>query len=451
MKRFTLLAALAAIVLGACTKNEVSYDMTGADAVSFGAYTGRSITKAGATIDMNLKNLATEGFGVFATYSGTDEFSVAKDDFMYNQKVTSSDEGVNWTYSPIKYWPNPTNGQTADAQRLSFFAYAPYCEPAGTAGEAGITGFAVENNHDVLTYAFKSNVPNVDLMWGYKKGWDGTWASAADDAKRVNLNLTRQTAKVGFTFRHVLSKLAGSQEGNPGTDGANANGFVIKADPTLDPTNGFGTDEGTKITVSKITVKSAETDLDGNPIVYAADGEVQEAKLDLYTGKLTLPTPVKNMKFSQTIAAAPNTAAGENELADDLKEVASPADFAAVKKGVTKTPVNVYKNEVNPIILIPGTAPVVEVEITYVVRTYDAKIPTKKYSEVPQTVYKKVQFPTIQENKKYNLTAIIGLMDVKFEASVEDWTLGFDDINGNGIQDPGEGSVVTNVFLPQNL
>ena len=95
-----------------------------------------------------------------------------------------------------------------------------------------------------------------------------------------------------------------------------------------------------------------------------------------------------------------------------------------------------------------------EVEITYVVRTYDAKLDQngdKHFSEVPQTVYKKIQFPTIEENRKYNLRAILGLMDVKFEASVEDWTLGFNDANGNGVQDPGEDTYENNVYLPQNL
>ena len=451
MKKIFLFAAIAVMAFGACTKSEVLYDQTEADAVTFGAYSGRVQAKAGATIDMSLKNLATEGFGVFATFSATDNFSEATNDFMYNQKVTSSDEGTNWTYSPIKYWPNPTNGQDAKDQKVSFFAYAPYCEP-GSSESVGISAFDVDatTKHNVVKYIFASNKPNVDLMWGYKKDWNGAWASAEDDAKRVNLNLTRQTTNVGFKFRHVLSKLAGSQEGNPGTDGSNANGCVILIDPTLTPTNGFGTAEGTKVTVSKITIKSAEKDLAGNPISYAADDKKQEATLDLYTGKLTLPETLENIKFSQTIAAVPNTSNGENELIDDLKEIASPANFGDVKKGVTTTPVNIYKNEVNPLILIPGTTPVVEVEISYVVRTYDAKIPTKKYSEVPQTVYKKVAFPTIQENKKYNLRLILGMMDVKVEATVEDWTLGFNDANGNGIQDAGE-SNNTNVFLPQNL
>ena len=115
MKKSIILAAVAALVLAGCTKNETYVVNTEKDAVSFGAYSGRAVTKAGPTDDINLKALAEHGFGVFATYSATDDFSEATNDFMYNQQVTSADEGATWTYSPVKYWPNPTNGQAADA------------------------------------------------------------------------------------------------------------------------------------------------------------------------------------------------------------------------------------------------------------------------------------------------------------------------------------------------
>ncbi len=446
MKKSIFFAALAVVVLGACTKNEVTYNTT-PEAVAFGGYSGRTITKAGATIDMNLENLKTEGFGVFATYSGTNDYAEATNDFMYNQDVKYS--GSAWTYSPIKYWPNPTNGSSADAQKVSFFAYAPYCQPAATE-EFGIMGFEIDGTtkHNIVNYGFKSGVPNVDLLWGYKQGATLTDTNIDED---VNINLTRTAETVKFAFRHSLSKLAGSQEGDPGTDGTNANGLIIKADPTADPTNGFATDNGTKITVSKIVVKSAEKDLNDNTITYAADGSVQTGKLDLYTGKFTLDAAVEPIKFEQTLVAG-TPAAGENELADNLKEVASPASFAAVNPGVKKTPQNVYKNEVNPIILIPGSKPVVEVEVTYVVRTYDEKLGTKKFSEVPQTVYGKIAFPEIESNKKYNICIIIGLNDVKFAATVDDWTTGGPvDTNGDGVIDANDTVGTVNVYLPKNL
>lgn len=459
MKKIVAFAAVAALVLGACTKTETFTSQTEADAVSFGAYSGRTITKAGATDDMNLEALAGHGFGVFATYSGTNPFSAATNDFMYNQQVTatwnaSTKTASNWTYAPIKYWPNPTDGSDKKDQKLSFFAYAPYCEP-GTSETSGIMSFGVNAaNHNIVNYGFISGSPNVDLLWGYKQGANLTDTDVDAD---VNINLTRTTETVKFAFRHMFSKLAGSQEGNPGANGENANGLIIKADPTVAPTNGFATDNGTKVTVSKITVKSADTDLDGNAITYPADGSVQTGVLDLYTGDFALTTtPAQPLKFEQTLVAG-TPAAGEQQLAENLREVAGLTDFTAVKPGVTKNPQNVYADEVNPIILIPGTSPVVEVEVTYVVRTYDANINknvngAKHFSEVPQRVYGKIAFPTIEENKKYNICIIIGLMDVKFEATVDDWATGGPvDTNGDGVIDANDTVGTVNVYLPKNL
>lgn len=500
MKKSIFLAAVAALVLAGCAKNETFVKVTNQDAVSFGAYNGRTITKAGPTDDMNLDALKQHGFGVFATYTGTDAFEDAdndkgaKDDFMFNQQVTF--DGANWTYSPIKYWPNPTNGQDADAQHVSFFAYAPYAEPTGAANEIGITGFSQEvanddpndpasptHLHNIVNYTFSKDQANVDLMWGYKAK-DAT--DPANVTYTINNNLTRTLDKVHFVFQHMFAKLGGSQEGagansaDPYTDPAYvANGLVVKANPvSLDPTNGFGTDNGTKITISKIVLASAPemedtdgdgvadtavTDIDGDPLDYA-DADIT-GKLDLYTGVFT-PSSTKMIQFSQTITNMvddPTTpedesSATENsELADELKEPATFTTWTDVTvKGVVEKALNVYKDESNPIILLPGTKPVVDITLTYYVRTYDAKIGTVNCSVVPQTVFGRIKFNEIKKNTKYNIVMIIGLNDVKFEAVVEDWTNGSNwvDANGDGVVDEGEVTYGTDdqeIGLPDNL
>lgn len=485
MKRFTIFAAIAALVLGACSKTETFTSQTEADAVSFGAYSGRTITKAGPTDDMNNDALKQHGFGVFATYSGTDDFSGATDDFMFNQQVVWDDVTSAWTYSPIKYWPNPTNGQSADAQKVSFFAYAPY--DAATDKTYGVTGFSIEEvgtpavKHNFVSYKFSKNNPNVDLLWGYKKkNVDNTDPANPVVTYDINTNLTRSTNKVKFIFQHLLAKLGGSQEGPVATpnpyDDPNyvANGLVVKANAeTLKPTNGFGTNNGTKVTISKIVIASAPekegnpevavTDIDGHPISYAT--EDLTGKLDLYTGEFKLDGAAQNIQFKQTITNKvndPNTpedesASTNSEIADFLKEPASVTTFDALPKGVVEKAINVYKDETNPIILVPGTKPVVDITITYTVRTYDDKLGTKKYSEVPQTVFGRIKFAEIKKNTKYNIVMILGLNDVKFEAEVEDWTVGTNkvwvDANGDGIQDQSEMVDVTDteIGLPNNL
>lgn len=472
MKKSIILAAVAALVLAGCAKNETFVKSYDKDAVSFGAYSGRTITKAGTTDDMNLEALkkADAGFGVFATYTALADFSAADDNFMKNEKITWNGTDA-WTYSPVKYWPNPTNGQSADDQKVSFFAYAPYANPTGAADETGITGFTIEGGHNIVNYAFAVNKPNVDLMWGYK----AKDTSTNPATYTVNENLTRPATtddKVAFIFQHVLSKLGGSQEGNitdPTADGYVANGLIIKANAeTIKPTDLFGTITGTKVTVSSITVESAPAtsedpsvkDIENQSVEYATG--LQRGTLDLYTGEFTLPTTVQAVKFKQTITNKiddPTTTAfdestADSELATIIAEPASFASFDALPTGVTEKAVNVYKDESSPIILVPGTKPVVDVTITYVVRTWDAKLPNK-YTDVKQTVFGRVKFPKIEKNKKYNLLMILGLNDVKFEATVEDWTVvgqTWNDANGNGVVDAGELSgTETTIGLPSNL
>jgi hypothetical protein len=47
MKKFFLIAAAAAMVLSSCSKNVVSEDTSDSNAINFGTYSGRSVTKAG--------------------------------------------------------------------------------------------------------------------------------------------------------------------------------------------------------------------------------------------------------------------------------------------------------------------------------------------------------------------------------------------------------------------
>ncbi len=478
MKKVIFIAAAAALVLAGCAKSETFPTVSNQDEVNFGAYSGRTITKAGPTDDMNLDALKQHGFGVFATYSATDDYedlAAATNDFMFNQQVAHN--GTEWTYSPIKYWPNPTNGQAADAQKVSFFAYAPYANP-GDAETVGVTGFSIDatTGHNLVHYGFSNakNTPNVDLMWGYKtKNVDNTDPANPVVTYTINNNLTRTTDKVRFIFQHLLSKLGGSQEGEiTDPDDANyvANGLIIKANAeTITPTNSFGTNNGTKITVTKIIVESAPeeegtpavavTDIDGNPIDYADD--VQTGKLDLYTGEFVLDVAGQAVQFKQTITNDPDevtAGTADSQLADRIAEPETFANFAALPVGVTASAVNVYKDESSPIILVPGTKPVVDVTITYTVRTWDEKLPGtdgNHYTDVEQTVWGRVKFPAIEKNKKYNLLMILGLNDVKFEASVEDWTVmgsNWNDADHDGIIDEGEitGEDVE-IGLPNNL
>ena len=160
-----IFAAVAAIVLSACSKVETVDVITGSDPVTFGAYTGISATKAVSnttfgSINTNPLLQGSVGFGVFAYYSdgATNDYvdtpsSNFYPNFMYNQLVEYDTD--HWTYNPIKYWPNEyntTNAIGADVDKLTFFAYAPYVE---TVGDEGITEFSANNVAGDPTVSFQ--------------------------------------------------------------------------------------------------------------------------------------------------------------------------------------------------------------------------------------------------------------------------------------------------------
>ena len=123
------------------------------DVASGNQATTRSSRSSAASISRKA-DLADEGFSVFAYLTGATDYvstsgTGSQPNFMYNQKVTGtvvhddpveSNVVIDWSYSPVKYWPNDYNGndgavdnQTPPAtgtkvEKLSFFAYAPHVE-----------------------------------------------------------------------------------------------------------------------------------------------------------------------------------------------------------------------------------------------------------------------------------------------------------------------------------
>lgn len=183
--------------------------------------------------------------------------------FMYNEKVTwsTASPASQWVYSPVKYWPNGTDAANADnspsntateanAQYLSFFAYAPYVEvssedyatsnayvggdlPAGVTAAVFTTGsaptavqngiVAMSKNNETkdmyVKYILNPSAANkiVDLAWGVRgslsyKETDNTNNTVAELGSSYNVDLTKQNVdeKVSFLFKHALARVGGS-------------------------------------------------------------------------------------------------------------------------------------------------------------------------------------------------------------------------------------------------
>lgn len=456
--------------------------------VAFGTYLGTS-TRAGQTGDMTKDVLASEGFGVFAYYTGVDTYqshrnTSAKPDFMYNTKVsgtTSTSGTTTWSYSPLRYWPNPTNSNDEiKNQHVSFFAYAPYVS-AG-AGNYGITALPANDKvgDPILTYDTTpaSDGKTVDLLWGtannsgsiatgegYQTTTEDNNGKAYDengeitDGTKVNADLSKQTinGQVKFLFKHALAKFGGYSPA-PST-GANKSGVTI--DLISDAIEGTSADidfNTTRVVIDAFTIETKGVDANGDTTDLATTG-----KFNLVTGKwdLTGATTKANM---QTVSgtAVPFTLPGTTSTATLNPTLASPKMTAAVinsdstawsdamPEGVTTTAKNIYANGDNDgsILVFPGQKPQFIITIYYHVYTLDKAL-ALGYSAVNTIVKRTVTFDNAFDvNKKYNLAIHLGLTSVKFDATVEDWT---DTNSGSTGTGSGTSTETKTVNMPINV
>ena len=385
---FTVAAATAMAFTGCSQSSELAdtesnNTETTQKAISFDTYLSKT-TRAGAAGAQNTGTLKTNGFGVFAYYTGQNAYAkTTTPNFMYNTKVSVPTEPTGstaFTYSPARYWPNN------DGDKLSFFAYAPYVEvTAGTGLPADVTSgiTALSNNAytgaPTVTYKLADDkTQSVDLLWGAKMG----------TTNGVNTDLTRTKNNVGFTFKHTLAKFGGDNS-------------CIKAILVTDDDKDF--DNTTKVTISDITITSSDIATTGTLDLTTGTWSGQNND-----GKMTLDIPAT--EISKDIAE-PETANKEinKTVAEGLVGL-QPTIYT-----------NVLKENTASYYFIPGTQPKFDVTVTYWVRTIDSSL-SAGVTNVKQTIKKTIQFPNAFEaNKKYNLILSIGLNTVKFSAEVSDW------------------------------
>lgn len=362
MKKYFILTALAVVALAACTKIETNEPVVNVDEpVLFSAYSGRSATKAAPITDV--ATLASQGgFGVFAYYTEASDYVAASSpiNFMYNQHLTSTDSGANWTYSPIKYWPNNdaahSNGATT-TDKLSFFAYAPWVDPTAYPA-AGITNVPANTGtgDPIVTYTVATDPANsVDFLW-----------SDAD-----NKNLTKQsvTGKVNFTFKHALTRLE----------------FVVRGVFDSTTENDTDVDSATKIYVNSLDITTTQK--------IPASGT-----FNLNTGAWVTKT-------------------GEATLAIAATNI--PAALKNGGAGVTKTEVSLL-NTGEYFMFIPNdAAQTYNFKINYTVVTKDTALVGEK-SEVVNEITKSASIK-FEAGKAYKIKLDLGMTTVKISAEVAAW------------------------------
>lgn len=475
MKKVFLFAAAAAMFAACSNEDGIAEQqiqqpketpdfLTGTTPVGFDVYVNRA-TRAGlfgsemtSTLLQGAQN-AGGGFGVFAYYTDNNDYDqTALPNFMYNQGVFH--DGSDWTYSPVKYWPNEfgTTAIAEDYDRISFFAYAPYvtvnaagkvqtgdayaADDANTAtGIVGLSRNSVSGDPLVKYVAALAPANRVDLLWGVtgEDAADRQWSSddgdtQAFEAKLPWLNLKRANTtaqKLKFNFLHALSKL------NVQIDA------YVDGD---DNSNALAT--GTKIYVRSITFSGLATqgclnlnNTEANKAQWLSNDGLTEIgsgqELTIYDGR-------KDGKEGTT-AAANEKVTGFNSI------ITQDAVWASSAVGVTNTAVNLFEPSASltddaekladPIYVIPTGEPV-NVTIVYDVETADDLLPTyvsdgaQHGSSIQNTITKTITFdptgtPTqiLESGKAYTLKLHLGMNSVKFDAAVTDWET---EVEGNG-------------------
>ena len=199
MKKRQYLTLIAAVLLAAACSNETVFteDTPEPQPLVENAITFSVDVKSGTRAVSEKSALATnDAIGVFACYTGDIKYnlSTVTPNYMYNQQVKY--DGSTWTYTPVKYWPNTTDGDGSHKDYISFFAYYPYTETAGT---EGVIGFSSEDaaGDPWLVYQLPANAPTnqTDLLYGVK----------TDGSPMLDMQKQTVTDKVSFSLRHALA------------------------------------------------------------------------------------------------------------------------------------------------------------------------------------------------------------------------------------------------------
>ena len=445
MNKKVLFAATVAAVLASCSSDDLSVQTAAKqeaqgleNAVSFEAYSQRSLTRAGYAGAMDNDKLKTEGFGVFGYYTDMNEYDqTSTPNFMYNQKVS----GAGWTYEPVKYWPNEygNKAQSDDVDKLSFFAYAPYVENTPSTGKVeagedlvGITGFTRNTaaGDPYVKYVGSLDPKKcVDLCWGVvDPSADQDWNIINGGSQRMSagmpwLNVQRPQKSLGqkmkFTFKHALSQLNVQIDADVNTNqhgqGAelNANTKVFVRSVTF---NGFAMK-------GALNLNNEDAGVPNWKGYNCSNEPLQSEEYTIYDG-------MKDGKEGTGYTASNEKVTGLNE------KIIQDKAWNQSAEGVTKTAKNLFNSETvdAPIYVIP-TGDDMTVTIVYDIETKDANLAGTVSDletagvSIENKISKTITLTSgdamkLEAGKKYTIQLHLGLSQVEFDATVSDWADG---------------------------
>lgn len=199
------ISMMLAAVLAACSDETGTTSRGEYPPVRFGV--GRTTTRTASntlTIDgsgANELSLKSEGFGVFACYTGIHPYvsTSITCNLMWNQQVTYDNTQSVWTYAPLAYWPTTDNED--EVSYATFYAYAPYSDATDPYGCIVDFSYPGETGDPWLTYQLGGTM--------YADGANGWKTKQADLLYDMQKDQQRPVPphanKVNFSFKHALS------------------------------------------------------------------------------------------------------------------------------------------------------------------------------------------------------------------------------------------------------
>lgn len=159
------------------------------------------MTKAVSDItDIDNTELQSRGFGVYAFYTGTEEYTSAKDSSAYrkfglvlnNRKFEYA--ASTWSNSgKAEFWP------ASDGENLSLFAYAPWDTWNGLVQYDGKVPTIQYDNFVAQSLSISELEKQRDILWGTN--------TSGDPHKNVEMDDYDPEGTVDFHFRHAVAKV----------------------------------------------------------------------------------------------------------------------------------------------------------------------------------------------------------------------------------------------------
>ena len=187
------------------------------------AYTAQP-TRSSAAYSVEQGIDAGQSIGVYAyyhdgsTWDADEAYNTANPEapkrlipnFMWNQQATCLEKGGNFSYSPLKYWPNESD------DKLSFMAYFPYTDTAADPESAesptktGLTPLMANSDAGLPSFRFTVNESADDqvdflvseLLPNLPNGTSAVSPGNPDDRSTLTV-----TDRVRFLFHHMTSKV----------------------------------------------------------------------------------------------------------------------------------------------------------------------------------------------------------------------------------------------------